>query len=191
MSSLRWFTADQHWGHANIISYTNRPFIDVLAMDERMIADWNAVVAKSDIVYHLGDFTLENADFAEHILRCLNGNICMLSYPWHHDRHWLRAIRDWQFTFQYLAPLVVLELEDYRINDLPAKLTLCHYPLEEWEAGHYGAYCIHGHSHGVKDAARTKPILDVGVDNAYRLLGTWRPFSLDEVVKICQSRKGN
>lgn len=38
------FVLDTHLGHANIIRYCKRPFADVLAMDEALIANWNAVV---------------------------------------------------------------------------------------------------------------------------------------------------
>ena len=52
-------TADHHFGHANIIEYTNRPFASVEEMDAALIAAWNERVTDYDLVYHLGDFTLE------------------------------------------------------------------------------------------------------------------------------------
>ena len=39
-----WFTADLHFGHANIISYSGRPFADATAMNEALIERWNASV---------------------------------------------------------------------------------------------------------------------------------------------------
>jgi len=29
--------------------------------------------------------------------------------------------------------------------------------------------------------------LDVGVDNAYRLLGEWRPFAIDEIITLLKA----
>ena len=52
----RYFTADTHFGHGNIIKYCNRPFKNHLEMDDELIRRWNNVVSNEDEVYHLGDF---------------------------------------------------------------------------------------------------------------------------------------
>ena len=49
------FTSDTHFGHSHIISLCQRPLADVAAMDAHLIQQWNAVVAKTDMVWHLGD----------------------------------------------------------------------------------------------------------------------------------------
>lgn len=76
-----WFTADHHFGHANIIEYTNRPFDNVEQMDEALITAWNDVVEDGDLVYHLGDFTLSDWPFAKSVLQRLNGNFWFLYTP--------------------------------------------------------------------------------------------------------------
>lgn len=53
-----YFTSDTHFNHANIISYSKRPFADVPHMNEEMVRLWNETVQSTDTVIHLGDFAM-------------------------------------------------------------------------------------------------------------------------------------
>jgi calcineurin-like phosphoesterase family protein len=63
MSRDIWIVSDTHFGHANILNFTDsntglkvRPEFDTVEqMNECMIENWNSVVKQGDIVYHLGD----------------------------------------------------------------------------------------------------------------------------------------
>jgi len=63
MSRDIWVVSDTHFGHANILNFTDsntglkvRPEFDTVEqMNECMIENWNSVVKQGDIVYHLGD----------------------------------------------------------------------------------------------------------------------------------------
>ena len=52
-----WFTADQHFGHENIIKYCRRPFASVEEMNVEISRRHNTVVRPGDHVFHLGDFS--------------------------------------------------------------------------------------------------------------------------------------
>jgi calcineurin-like phosphoesterase family protein len=65
MHGERWFTADLHLGHANIIAYCRRPFRAVDDMDAALLAAWEATVRPGDEVWVLGDLALG------HIFRAL------------------------------------------------------------------------------------------------------------------------
>jgi len=58
MTNETWFTSDSHFGHKNILEYEKdaRPFKTLEEMHHVLINNWNSVVSKNDIVYHLGDF---------------------------------------------------------------------------------------------------------------------------------------
>ena len=81
----------------------------------------------------------------------LNGTIHALRYPFHHDKKWQK--REYP-NVVYHDPMVSLKLDRC--------LHLCHFPLEIWDRKHYGAWHLHGHSHG--KAPKMLGRLDVGVD---------------------------
>lgn len=74
----RWFISDTHFSHANIISYTGRPFHSVDDMNQKLIENWNAFVEPQDTVFFLGDFGLGTTDFLAGLCARLHGNkVCI------------------------------------------------------------------------------------------------------------------
>lgn len=178
-------TADQHFGHANIIRFCNRPFESVEEMDQTMIGNWNKIVGPKDTIFHLGDFTLGDWSMAYEYLKQLNGNIKFLRNPWHHDKRWLpeddkMIMALGNNTVTFLPPMVILEIPE-KYYGHPLAITLCHYPLAVWDRILYGAWMLHGHSHGNYKGEGF--ILDVGVDcmNFY-------PISLGNVLGLMYER---
>ena len=117
-----YFTADHHFGHANIIKHLSRPFASVEEMDAALLANWNAVVKPHDTVYILGDLFFRNTGSAEDYLRRLNGKKHLI--VGNHDRDWMKKTDLPQF-FESVERLVEL-------NDGAHRLTLCHYPMLPW-----------------------------------------------------------
>ena len=132
---VRFFTADTHFGHQGIIEYDNRPFQTVDEMDDGLVARWNEVVSKSDIVYHLGDFSWRGSALAGAILDRLNGQIHLVLG--NHDK--LNGA-----TLSRFAS--VSQIKVVRVEGI--KIFLCHYPLRAWVGQSRGAWNLHGHSHG-------------------------------------------
>lgn len=165
------FTSDTHFGHENIIKYTNRPFTDRVDMDEGLIARWNSVVSPVDIVFHLGDFSFYSQKAkVQAILQQLNGTIFLVpgnhDYdPWHKWRpHDFEELGHWK---------VLPKL--YELEHNGELWVMCHYPLEAWNHANRrtNSFHVHGHTHG-----SSRPIekrLDVGVD----FVGM-EPISLDK-----------
>ena len=83
----RYFTADLHLGHRNIIDYSGRPFRDVEQMDEALVEGWNATVAPDDEVMVLGDFAMGSIDETLPVAGVLNGRKVLLAG--NHVRCWL------------------------------------------------------------------------------------------------------
>jgi len=169
-------TSDQHFDHTNVIKYTGRNFLNADEMNAAYIVAWNRLVGADDIVYHLGDLTLKNT--AHQYIRELNGKILILGNPWHHDGRWLEHymkhpdlyISASGHPLTVLPPLVVAEYPDKGCGKYPLVVNMCHYPLHTWDRKHYGAWHLHGHSHGNAPLNMTDPngapeyVIDVGVD---------------------------
>lgn len=70
------FTSDNHWHHANILEYCNRPWGDIKTHDNALIQEWNKVVPEDGIVFCAGDFIWTgNIDWIKELVSKLNGKI--------------------------------------------------------------------------------------------------------------------
>jgi len=172
MRPNEFITSDTHFGHKNIIKYSNRPFVDKWEMDKELIRRWNEKVPeRGAIVYHLGDFMFGRSGRAHEILNQLNGTIRFMKG--NHDKPlegvWHRF--DWA--------------RDYYESRTPdgVKVVMCHYPIASWNGMHRGAWQLHGHCHGTFPDTGVRRI-DVGVDTH----PNYEPYSYEELVEIMRDR---
>lgn len=154
------FSSDTHFFHDNIIKYCNRPFSSTEEMNEKIIENWNSYVKDNDIIYHLGDFSINSRDreknkSKEQLLKKTFGRLKgkkILIYG-NHDIAFLDLYRD-----------LFIEVMPYKEIKIDNKIwILCHYPIEEWNGSHSGVGIhLHGHSHGTGTVKPNR--IDVGVD---------------------------
>lgn len=174
------FTADTHFGHANVINYSHRPFRDVVDMTTQLVANWNATVGPHDVVYHLGDFALCKPAQALDIAAKLNGRKYIV---WgNHDK----AVRKGSALLNaFAAHFTVLEAQTMiRVPDVDAGqlagnvqcIVLSHYAMRVWDRSHFGTWHLFGHSHGSMPDDPTSRSLDVGVD-----VWDYRPVSYEQI----------
>jgi calcineurin-like phosphoesterase family protein len=164
------FTADLHFGHANILRHhPSRPGDDVEAMAEAIIERWNATVGRGDEVWLLGDFSFETPEDKARTFHRLHGR-----------KHLIVGNHDNNAT-KRLPWTSVGELHTWKAK--PNKAVLCHYPLLTWNGAHHGVWMLHGHSHGFLAPSITTR-MDVGID----CNPEFRPFHLDEIVEIMSCR---
>ena len=158
MSGRVWFIGDTHFDHHDIIAFCDRPYKSVAEMNAAMIANWNALVAKDDTVWHLGDFSFGEVDS---YLRQLNG----IKHLIHGNHDTIEAQNHplWASSANW-AEIVV---EDRRV-------VLCHYAMRIWPGASSGALHFFGHTHG--SLAGNRQSCDLGVD-----LWNYRPVSLTTV----------
>ena len=167
-----YYTADTHFGHANVVKMCERPYPDVEAMNEAMIAAWNGRVHGNDTVYIIGDMFFRCAD-PESILKQLKGKKRLI--VGNHDGSWMGKV---DLSHYFLSVDNFLE-----ISDGAHGLTLCHYPMLTWKHAKR-TYMIHGHIHADTSAdfwpliQRRDHVLNAGVD-----LNGYRPVTFDELVE--------
>ncbi len=169
------FTSDTHFNHTNIIQFCQRPFKNADEMNEVIIANWNNVVGKDDIIFHLGDFCLGGAAEWSKILDRLNGKIYLIL-----GNHDLKNIRQGFIErFEHVAMSMRIEIGK-------KKIYLSHYPYLSFEGGYKDdVWQLFGHVHsrpsntGI-DTGRLQYLyptqLDVGVDN-----NGFTPLSFEQV----------
>jgi len=177
-TSKMFFTSDTHWGHSNIIRFSNRPYRDVNHMNEELIKNWNETVPEDGIVYHLGDVSLTNQGTTKDILDRLNGKIYLICG--NHEKSVLKSA-GCKDRFEWIKEKFELAVPSE--NQL---ITLCHYSHRVWNKSHHGKWHLYGHSHdSLSDWGKS---IDCGVDTAYRLLGEYRPFKFEEIKDILDKR---
>ena len=171
---MRWWTADHHFGHANIIGYCDRPFAGVHAMNLALVERHNDLVADGDEVWILGDLVLGNhAMLLRHAVSPMRGTKILV--PGNHDQCWAGHRGGPQHADRYgdlggIArivhdpPPVALAGETVRLNHFPY---LDHPPgrppkFAQWRPADAGEWLLCGHIH---NAWRQKGRqINVGVD---------------------------
>jgi calcineurin-like phosphoesterase family protein len=163
-----YYTADLHFGDEEARRRSTRPFEDVAAMDEALVAAWNAVVGECDTVYVLGDLAAAGAPIPEAQLARLAGEKHLVRG--NHDTGLARQERLWRY-FESVTDF--LEVDDAGIH-----VVMCHYPIIHVHRG----YMVHGHLH----ASKGEPyrilkglghVMNAGVD-----VNGYRPVALAELV---------
>ena len=128
------YISDLHFGHANILHFDNRPWLNTDDMEKALISNWNKVVTKQDTVYILGDFCWGKENDWIEILEQLNGNKVLIKG--NHDITPQKSKKYFQ------------DVKDYKeIDDNGRKVILCHYPIPYFKNHYYGWYHLYGHTH--------------------------------------------
>lgn len=207
-----WFTADTHFGHKKIPFYAKRRFClneeeastldfiwqnkniesgwspsweSIARMDDYLIKKINENVKKNDILWHLGDFCSGRKNEIGEVARRYRDRIeCenVFLVIGNHDRP---EIRD-AFSASY-------EAHDLKVGS--KHIVLSHYGHAFWNKSHAKSWHLYGHAHGSAEEWLDKNMpgrlsMDVGVDNAFRVFGEYRPISFKEIQHLFSSRNG-
>ena len=177
------FTGDQHWHHARIIEYCQRPFANVDEMDEKLITNWNNVVGDDDIVFHLGDFAKGGSSEWSRLLKRLKGKIYLIL-----GNHDLKTIGAGFSRLEGIAMQMIINVEGQIIY-------LNHYPFLCYGGAYRNTWQLFAHVHTCpaktgKDFSRLSMLFptqyDVGVDN-----NNFTPVSFEQIETIIRRQIEN
>jgi len=175
------FTSDLHFFHDNVVKYSNRPW-SAEEQTEKMIAIWNSQVGPKDNAYHLGDFAfarhMRDLDKVKQLISRLNGR-----------KHFILGNHCDQKIWQAIAQDSRLcnWVKDYsKVNIQGHKVIMCHYAFRTWDCAHHGSFNLYGHSHGNLPPVGKQ--LDVGIDNAIKVLGEYRLFEWSDILSFMEKQ---
>ena len=174
------YTAYLHFGHSAVIGFDHRPFADRDEMDHVMIELWNGRVSKDDTVYIIGDLCHRNGRTADWYLRQLKGHKILILG--NHDKGILENPK----ALQYLEGVENL----LEIRDGDKRITLCHFPLAEWDGYYNGSWHIYGHIHNRQDDAYEYMKKKDHALNAGCMINGYTPASFNELLRNNEAYKG-
>jgi len=187
----KYFIADNHFYHSNILKYLDRKFQSVEEMDQHMIEQWNLKVPKDGIVYHIGDLAFLTRNAVEEMAKLveqLNGQIILVTG--NHDLiahkkpdEILKATN----KIAQITPYKEIKVQDSEIGEkYKQKIVMSHYPFLRWHHVGQGSWHLFGHVHGTLGQGHTPQALDVGVDGPN--ITNYQPLSYEEVKTIITRR---
>ena len=163
-----WLWSDIHFGHANIISYCNRPFGSPGEMDAALWSAWESMIGPDDALVCLGDvaFREGNVPATWARVRAAPGRMKALVV----GNHDLNA--DASLRVQHFDPVRALLISP---GDPP--LIFTHAPLPNVPAGHVN---VHGHTHD-RMARVDGPHICVSVEQI-----EYRPIRLERLRRLAR-----
>lgn len=201
-----YFTSDTHFNHDRDFVYAARGYSDSQSHTSAVINKINEIVRPNDILFHLGDFSLntDESGFNEVLSRIMCQNIYTLwgnhnSPSWNVYRNELTRINqitdvrhyasDWDLEIYPLKYRNMVFLGNYAETVVNGhRFILSHYPLKVWNKQNKGSKMIHGHCHGnlktsLPEETKSGKILDVSWD-VFK-----KPISLPEILKIVNEKE--
>lgn len=197
---MRYYISDLHFYHEALNRAMDcRGFETVEAMNEYMIAQWNAKVRKKDEVVILGDLSLGNGEQTNAILQQLNGKLYLVEG--NHDRRFLQDKAFDATRFEWVKPYAEL-------HDNGRKVILSHYPIMCYN-GQYRrnknevaqTWMLYGHVHDTTDERLIKQFGEITrqtlvreipipcqMINCFCMYSDYQPLSLDEWIENEQKR---
>jgi len=178
---MNYFTSDTHFGHEPILTFCQRPFLDIRHMGEVLVKNINTIVTPKDTLYLLGDVSFYSKDRTCGIIASINCPVVLIKG--NHDH----SSRVKGVPYAEVFDELDIQLSNKQI------VTLSHFPYyigdgkdrTETRKDKYldrrpidvGLWLLHGHTHSPVRVRRELRMLHVGVD-----AWNYGPISEEDVI---------
>lgn len=165
------FTSDLHFWHKPILrpDFDNRPWPDLQAMEDGLIANWNSVVKPTDITIIVGDVFFCGTQRAAAIMKRLNGKKILVT-----GNHDGTMQASYNSGFDFVCEKLIMKIDGKEV-------LVSHYPYKfpAWKSWFHknvlrrktprymdrrpvdrGNWIIHGHTHSTERV--NKKMINVG-----------------------------
>jgi calcineurin-like phosphoesterase family protein len=154
-------------------------------MHEKIFGNINDVVGELDTLWVVGDLTI---DCSPHKLVEIRNKIKCRNVHLIRGNHDLEDNDIPPYTFSSIQDVANIVVNSQRIF-------MSHYAHVTWPKQHKGAWMIFGHSHSslnpwIDKHMPNSKMLDVGIDNAFKLFGEYRPFSFKDIREYMSKKSG-
>lgn len=167
-----WLWSDLHFGHKNIIRFSNRPYGTVEEMNEHLILNHNDYVKENDICIWVGDVAFGGDEFANRMLNQCNGYKILIIG--NHDFN-KQKLRKMHFNETHLCGIIEAPEVD---------LILTHYPMFNLPLPYVN---IHGHIHA--GGTSNVPIGSLQHINVNCEFIGYKPIHLNEIIRAATNLK--
>ncbi|BBM84738.1 GNAT family N-acetyltransferase [Candidatus Uabimicrobium amorphum] len=185
-----WFTSDTHFGHANIIKHSLRPFFSGQEQEIYELAH-RPQATQQDIANYakmrVSPQSVRKHD--EQLIANWNARVTNRDRIYHlgdfgfandaytdkilsrlnGNIYFLRGNHDYntkviQKHCVWVKDYFELKVKDDTLPQGKCKIILLHYALRVWNASHHGSWHLYGHSHNTLPDDPNLPAIDIGVD---------------------------
>lgn len=176
-------------------------------MDNNLIDNINKYVSKNDRLLILGDFCFPGNQFRRKVkeyrerikVDCVE--LILGNHDGCHYRPWLKnkcycKLPNNDTCYDVYADYFYT-VSDYQFIKINGQnFAFFHYACAVWDGSHRNSIMCYAHSHSQAEPwlDRIMPgrrSIDVGVDNAYKIFGEYRPFSIDEIIQLVGNNTGH
>lgn len=162
-----WVWSDLHFGHKNIIRFSDRPFSDIPTMDEMLIQNFNELVKPEDNSIWVGDVAFYNDERANSILHRCNGYKILVIGNHDFQKKNLKKLH-----FDEVHVVYNLTIDDHVV-------AFTHYPMDNLPNGWVNC---HGHVHKSKPDQATKSATNRHINVNCEFID-YKPINLTEIAR--------